>query len=482
MPTRSPLDVADGALGQLVEQLTVSHHRRRLRRVGWTPAIDAPPGGWAAGDPPPRASNAVEVLIDGAETLAAMASAIADARSHVHVTGWHITPDFALTRDETPTILQKLLASVAARIPVRVLVWAGAPLPILHPWRGDVRKVRDQLLTDSRVQCVLDARERPMHCHHEKTIVVDDRIAFVGGIDLTNFNGDRWDAQNHPSRGAKGWHDVAARITGPAVQDVAENFAMRWQAIAGETLPPVALPPAAGDVEVQIVRTVPDGMYPRLSRGDFRILESYLRALRAAQRFIYLENQFLWSPEILAVLREKLASPPSPDFRLALLLPAKPDSGGDDTRGQLGTLVQADGDGGRLLACTLYAIGAEKDWPVCIHAKVGIVDDTWMTLGSANLNEHSLFNDTEMNLVTHDPRLAQQTRHRLWAEHLQRPINEVSGDPVDVIERLWKPIAQEQADRRKRGERATHRLTLLPGISRRSRLLLGPLQGLVVDA
>jgi phosphatidylserine/phosphatidylglycerophosphate/cardiolipin synthase-like enzyme len=482
VPTRSPLDVADGALGQLVERLSVSHHRRRLRRVGWTPAFDAPAGGWAGGDPPSRAANAVEVLIDGDETLRAMASAIANARSHVHVTGWHITPDFALTRDETPTILQKLLAEVAARIPVRVLVWAGAPLPILHPWRGDVRKVRDQLVIDSRVQCVLDARERPMHCHHEKTIVVDDRLAFVGGIDLTNFNGDRWDAQNHPSRGSKGWHDVAARISGPAVQDVAENFAMRWQAIAGDTLPPVAPIPLAGDVDVQIVRTVPDGMYPRLPHGDFRILESYLRALRAAQRFIYLENQFLWSPEILAVLREKLASPPSANFRLVLLLPAKPDSGGDDTRGQLGTLVQADGDGGRLLACTLNAIGGEKDWPVYIHAKVGIVDDTWMTLGSANLNEHSLFNDTEMNLVTHDPRLAQQTRLRLWAEHLQRPISEVSGDPVDVIERLWKPIAQEQADRRKRGERATHRLTLLPGISRRSRLLLGPLQGLVVDA
>ena len=85
-------------------------------------------------------------------------------------------------------------------------------------------------------------------------------------------------------------------------------------------------------------------------------------------------------------------------------------------------------------------------------------------------------------LVTHDPRLARQSRLRLWAEHLQRPISEVAGDPAEVIERLWKPIAQEQTDRRKRGERATHRLTMLPGISRRSRLLLGPLQGLVVDA
>jgi phosphatidylserine/phosphatidylglycerophosphate/cardiolipin synthase-like enzyme len=223
-------------------------------------------------------------------------------------------------------------------------------------------------------------------------------------------------------------------------------------------------------------------MYPALRPGEFRILESYLRGLRAAQRFIYLENQFLWSPEILAVLREKLAHPPTPDFRLLLVLPAKPDTGGDDTRGQLGTLLQADANGGRLLACTLYTVGGEKDWPIYVHAKVGIVDDAWMTIGSANLNEHSLFNDTEMNVVTHDARLAQQTRIGFWAEHLQKPANDLAGDPIAIIDQLWKPIAREQAQRRTAGERATHRVSVLPGISRRSRLLLGPLQGLVVDA
>lgn len=482
MPARSPRDVADDALGQLVERLTTSHHRRRLARVRWTAAIDPAPGGWAEGEPPPRPGNAVTVLVDGAEALQAMAADIAKAQSHVHLTGWHITPTFAMTRGELPIVLKELLAEVAARIPVRVLVWAGVPVPVMQPWRGDVRRLRDELTAGTHIQCALDARERPMHCHHEKTIVIDDRIAFVGGIDLTNFHADRWDTQDHKPRGAVGWHDVAARIAGPAAHDIAENFAMRWQAITGEGFPPVATPSSAGDIEVQVVRTVPDGMYPQLPRGEFRILESYLRSLRAAQRFVYLENQFLWSPEILAVLREKLARPPTPDFRLVLVLPEKPDTGGDDTRGQLGTLVQADGDGGRLLACTLYAIGGEKDWPVYIHAKVGIVDDTWMTIGSANLNEHSLFNDTEMNLVTHDAGLAQQTRLRLWAEHLQRPLNEVAGDPIDVIDSVWKPIAREQAERRTRGERATHRLTMLPGISRRSRLLLGPLQGLVVDA
>jgi phosphatidylserine/phosphatidylglycerophosphate/cardiolipin synthase-like enzyme len=482
MPGKSPRDAADDALGQLVERLATSHHRRRLARVRWATAIDPPQGGWAEGEPAPRPGSALTALVDGAEALQAMADGIAKAESHVHITGWHITPTFALTRGERPIVLKELLAHVAARIPVRVLIWAGVPVPVMQPWRGDVRKVRDQLTAGNQIQCALDARERPMHCHHEKTIVIDDRIAFVGGIDLTTFHADRWDTQDHKPRGAVGWHDVAARVAGPAVRDVAENFAMRWQAITGETLPPVATPSSAGDIEVQVVRTVPDGTYPQLPRGDFRIMESYLRALRAAQRFIYLENQFLWSPEILQVLREKLAKPPTPDFRVVLVLPARPDSGGDDTRGQLGTLVQADGNGGRLLACTLYAIGGEKDWPVYVHAKVGIVDDAWMTIGSANLNEHSLFNDTEMNLVTHDPRLAQQTRLRLWAEHLQRPVSEVPGNPRDVIDRLWRPIAQEQAARRERGERMTHRLTLLPGVSRRSRLLLGPLQGLVVDA
>jgi phosphatidylserine/phosphatidylglycerophosphate/cardiolipin synthase-like enzyme len=481
---RSPrgLDRADDALGQMVERLTRSHHRRRLQRVGWRRAIDPPAGGWAEGEPPPRSGNALEVLIDGAAALPAMAETIAGARSHVHLTGWHITPEFDLIRGDRPTPLQQLLAELAGRVPVRVLIWAGAPLPVLRPWRGDVRRLRERLIAGTRIQCALDARERPLHCHHEKTIVVDDQIAFVGGIDLTDINGDRWDEPYHASRGSIGWHDVAARLAGPAVRDVAENFAMRWHATTGETLPPVAAAAPAGNLEVQVVRTVPDHMYRQIPRGDFRILESYLRALRGARQFIYLENQFVWSPEILAVLREKVAGPPSPDFRLLLLLPERPNTGGDDTRGQLGTLLQADDGAGRLLACTLFAVGGERDWPVYVHAKVGIVDDSWMTIGSANLNEHSLFNDTEMNVVSHEQALIRDTRLRLWAGHLERARGEISGNPATVIDTIWKPIAEEQARRRASGERLTHRLTTLPGVSRRSRLLLGPLQGLVVDA
>src|SRR6202158_5908700 len=249
MPGKSPRDVADDALGQLVERLTTSHHRRRLSRVRRTVAIDPTPGGWADGEPPPRPGNALTVLVDGAEALEAMADGIAKAQSHVHLTGWHITATFARTRGERPIVLKELLAQVAARIPVRALIWAGVPLPVMQPWRGDVRRVRDELTAGNQIQCALDARERPMHCHHEKTIVIDDRIAFVGGIDLTSFNGDRWDTPEHSPRGAVGWHDVTARIAGPAVRDVAENFAMRWRAITGERLPQVDTPSPAGDIE-----------------------------------------------------------------------------------------------------------------------------------------------------------------------------------------------------------------------------------------
>ena len=110
MTRKSPRDVADDALGQLVERLSTSHHRRRLAHVGWTTTIDPPPGGWAEGGASPRPGNALTVLIDGADALQAMAMAIAEARSHVHVTGWHITPNFALTRGEQPIVLKELLA------------------------------------------------------------------------------------------------------------------------------------------------------------------------------------------------------------------------------------------------------------------------------------------------------------------------------------------------------------------------------------
>jgi phosphatidylserine/phosphatidylglycerophosphate/cardiolipin synthase-like enzyme len=475
------VSVLDRGVGAAVEKAMVRHHRRRLRRRGWLAALDAPAGGWAAGEPPRRPGNEVEILVDGAAVMPRLVEALRRAESHVHLAGWHFSPEFALRRDGRPLVLRDLLAELAERVEVRVLAWAGAPLPMFRPSRREVRAIRDTLCGRTRVRCALDARERPLHCHHEKLVIVDDRVAFVGGIDLSLLAGDRFDTSSHPARGTVGWHDAAALVSGPAVADVAAHFAMRWQAVAGEALPTVEPTGVGGGIELQVVRTVPERIYPRLPDGDFRLLESYVRALRSAQKLIYLESQFLWSPEISRILAEKLRQPPSDDFRLLVLLPPKPNNGNEDTRGTLAELVAADDGAGRFLACTLYARSGALADPIYVHAKIGIIDDGWITIGSANLNEHSLFNDTEMNIVAHDPGLARDTRLRLWAEHLERPHVDIAGEPAEIIDSLWRPLAAEQLERREGGAPYTHRLVQLPHLSRKTARLRGPINGLLVD-
>jgi phosphatidylserine/phosphatidylglycerophosphate/cardiolipin synthase-like enzyme len=477
------IEHVDGWLGRGVDGANRALHRRRLRAVGQIDQLDPPPNAalWTAGDPPPRSGCALDVLIDGAEALPRIAAALADARSHVHIAGWHVTADFGLTRDESAARLRDLLGELAERVDVRVLLWAGAPVPVFTPSRAAVRAVREELVRGTRVHCALDAHERPMHCHHEKLVIVDGEVAFVGGIDLTSLGGDRFDSSDHPMRGRLGWHDAATRLRGPAVADVAAHFAGRWREVTGESLGASPAPPAAGEHELQIVRTVPEKRYGFLPTGDFRILEAYTRALRSARRLVYLESQFLWSTDVVDILEDKLRNPPSDEFRVVVVLPAKPNNGADTTRGQLGVLAAADDGAGRFLAATISALSGRLAGPLYVHAKIGIVDDAWLTVGSANLNEHSFFNDTEMNVVTCDSRLARETRLRLWAEHLELAIEQVSGDPTRVVDELWRPIAAEQLARRKRREPQTHRLSELAGVSRRSMALLGPLHGLVVD-
>jgi len=278
-----------------------------------------------------------------------------------------------------------------------------------------------------------------------------------------------------------GWHDAASRVAGPAVADVAGHFATRWRETTGERLADCPPPPRAGDVELQVVRTVPERIYDSLPRGDFRILEAYTRALRSARELVYLESQFLWSQQVVEILAGKLRHPPQDRFRVVVLLPAKPNNGTDSTRGRLAALVRADDGAKRFLATTISARTGSLTSPAYVHAKIGIVDDAWLTLGSANLNEHSLFNDTEMNIVCCDAAIARDTRLRLWSEHLERQIDELTGDACDIVDGIWRPTAEEQRRRLDQGEALTHHLRELPGVSRRSRALLGPLDNLVVD-
>jgi len=471
----------DHVVGDGIERLVLGHHRRRLRRLGWERAFATAPSLWAAGDPPPRPGCSLDVLIDGAAALPAIRQALDRATSHVHFAGWHVTPGFEMDK-EPPVAVKEVLADLAERVDVRVLLWGGAPLPRpFEPNRKDMRRVADSLRSAAPIELALDSKERPLHCHHEKIIVIDDEIAFVGGIDLTTLAGDRYDTPDHPLRRGVGWHDVATRLTGPIVGDVDGHFAMRWKEVTGRGLDSAEPPAGTGDLEVQLVRTIPEKIYDSTPKGDFRILQTCLNAFQSARRLIYLENQFLWSPEIVEVLKRKLIDPPSEEFRLVVVLPARPKMGRDDTKGQLAVLAEADDGRGRLVPCSIYSREGSAALPVYVHAKVSIVDDRWMSIGSANLNEHSLFNDTEVNIVVCNEDVVARTRQRLWAEHLEIGPDEAAGDPLELIESRWKPISQGQLTRRKEGLALTHRLVRLEGVSSRSKRIVGPIQSLLVD-
>ena len=134
---------AESWFGGQVSAQICRHHRRRLERLGWERALAPPTGGWADGDSQVRAGNSVEVLIDGAEALPRIADELTEARSHVHMTGWYFSPDFALKRDGEHLVLRNLLAELAERLDVRMLAWAGAPLAAVSPFtragQGDAR-------------------------------------------------------------------------------------------------------------------------------------------------------------------------------------------------------------------------------------------------------------------------------------------------------------------------------------------------------
>ncbi|MDX6366327.1 MAG: hypothetical protein QOK30_1403 [Nocardioidaceae bacterium] len=480
--SKSLLTRLDQRAGDQLEAVLRRHHARRLRRLGWGAAIEPADGpSWWSTSAPVRGGNSLEVLVDGAAALPMFEEAIRSATRSVHIAGWHASPDFELTRGPDAESLRDLLADTAERVPVRLLLWAGPPLPAFQPTRRMVDKAKDEFVRDSSLVCALDRRERTMHCHHEKIIVIDGTTAFVGGIDLTALQGDRDDSTEHRPRQPLGWHDAATRLRGPAVVDVATHFNARWHDVTGESLPDPTTPPEEGSCQVQVLRTVPEKTYGFLPRGAFTILEAYLRALRGAERFIYLENQFLWSPEVADVLVAKLRHPPRDDFRVLLLLPAKPSNGADTTRGQLGRLLDADGGAGRLLATTISGHGGGQAVQVYVHAKVAVIDDRWLTVGSANLNEHSLFNDTEMNVLTCDPGLARETRLRLWSEHTERAVEELEGEPWRVIDEVWRPTAEAQARLDTTHQPRTHRLSLLASVSRRTDRLQGPMSGLLVD-
>ena len=337
----------------------------------------------------------------------------------------------------------------------------------------------------TKITCELDNCVRFWHCHHEKTIVIDDRVAFVGGIDLTYDGGDPYDTPS--TRPAA----VSAGTTSRRACTRPDRRGRRR-----------ALPAALARVDGGGAAPAGRPGFRRRPRGAARADDSGgdLRAQPSAGRLLGCSSRTsarsappsasstsrtssCGRRRSSSSSRTSCATRRSDDFRIVLLLPVNANDGADVSRGQVATLIHADDGNGRFLACSVYARVGKLHDPVYVHAKLAIVDDRWLTVGSANLNEHSLFNDSEVNVVVHDEQLARETRLRLWSEHLELPIDELRDEsPAETFDRHWVPVAEEQLERLRDGSHLTHRLVMLPGVSAKHRRILGALEGRLYDA
>ena len=373
--------------------------------------------------------------------------------------------DISFWCSSTLTLQAVLGRAVSKGVDVKALLWESLPIPGLYYYKP---KEAYKQLTQVGVTCILDdsargIRHHPVESLHQKISIVDGTYAFVGGVDpMIELGGefDHWDTSAHlfssPLRrnseapNPYPWHDVHSLIEGPAAADVEHNFCQRWNDVVqrhswGHDLLLSEHPPAApleSKALVQIARTIPEHTYsfePLIVRG---IAQIYANALSNAQRFVYLENQYFWlrpytgiempfvdaiNPEMERNVRE-LGAALERGAMVAIVLPDRPDPGRDDADATLRRLreeaTRAVREGRLLFFCLGTSTGKEdgeggvRYRPIYVHGKVAIIDDVWTTVGSANLNNRGLRDDTEMNVATLDRELTYSLRLVLWSEHL----------------------------------------------------------------
>jgi len=411
-----------------------------------------------AAERPVSAGNHVTALLHGSTYFARLVEAVEalDAGDLVWFTDWRGDADELLTPDG-PTV-SDLFASAARRgVDVRALLWRSHSDRTSFSAQENQRLGRD--INDAGGQALLDQRVRRGGSHHQKLVVARHRdrpgndVAFVGGIDLCHSRrddsqhlGDRQRQPMDPRYGATPpWHDAMLEIQGPAVLDVQKSFAERWNdptpldhrnpyrrlhqrradmpSHAGPLPPPAPAPPPAGPHRVQVLRTyaAKRPAFPFAPGGERTIARAYEHAFARARRLIYIEDQYLWSDVVASTIAAALRR--EPDLHVIAVVPRFPDDDGRFTGppnriGQLSALgLLRDAGGGRFEAFDLHN---PDGTPVYVHAKVCIIDDTWMSCGSDNFNRRSWTHDSELTCAVMDDegRLPREVRARLWSEHL----------------------------------------------------------------
>jgi phosphatidylserine/phosphatidylglycerophosphate/cardiolipin synthase-like enzyme len=389
------------------------------------------------------------------------------ARHSILIVGWDFDSRTALDVDESGgpgTQLGEFLNGLARarrRLHIRVLEW---DYPVIFGVDREISPLYGLTWKPHRrVHFRFDDTHPLAGSHHQKIVVIDDRVAFVGGLDLTS---KRWDTPAHrpedPGRVFDGkayppMHDVMACVDGEAAAALAQTVRARWHAATHERLEPVVsyhdpwpeeFPPDLTDVHFGLACTAPpiNG-----APGVHHVERLYLDMIRRARRYIYIENQYFTSQKIADALAARLAEPHGPEIVLVTRLLSH--GWLEEVTMQLlrsrhiDALRRADAHG-RFYASYPHVAGLAEGTCIDTHSKLMVVDDEWLRVGSANLSNRSMGVDTECDIVIQadgESRVQSGIRHfrnRLLAEHLgsdparvQQAID-ATGSMRGAIERL----------------------------------------------
>jgi phospholipase D1/2 len=381
------------------------------------------------------------LLIDGAAYFDALRRALPRAGHEVFIVGWDIRSDISLDpRGDHPplrTFLERILRR-RPQLKIRILVWDWPFFYSLD--RERLPQLQFGFARSRRLRLVFDSDHPATACHHEKLVVIDGRLAFCGGIDLS---AGRWDRPEHePQEPARGrlagairppFHDCMIMVEGESARALDELVRERWHRATGERLPPPAddrsslwpegVEPWFTAARVAVARTRPAWG----GRPEVREIEAlYPRAIEAALRCIYIENQYLTVLPLADALAARLAEPDGPEV---VIIGPKECEGFIETavmdRGRALFLerLRAADRFGRLRVLHPVHEGDGQPTAINVHAKLLIVDDRLLVVGSANLSNRSMRLDSECNLAIEAEDAAQRravlrARDTLLGEHL----------------------------------------------------------------
>ena len=433
-----------------------------------------------SGSYPIRGANFVRPLVDGDPAFRRICAAVDAARSSVWVTVAFIEPSFRMP--DGRSLFEVLDQAQARGLDVRVIFWRHVLLASISPdahFAGTEKDLAFLAERGTRWMARWDQADG-RYCQHQKSWLIDagreGEVAFVGGI---NLNNDSVVVPGHPLCADRAnTHDVYVEVRGPSATDVHHNFVQRWNEASDRSLPdgcwpadsadsvlgfPVRLSAPAGDVAVQIQRTVRRGRYTDTTaspeggsfpivEGEYSVIDQYLKAVGAAQRTVYLEDQAIGSPEVIAALDAALVR----GVDVVVLVPLDPNREmvGARTNPELQAFwdkLAALGRHDKFVLAGLAGNKAAGEYHhVYIHAKIALVDDAWCTIGSANVANRSFFGDTELNASIWSEAVVRDLRHQLLREHLEL---DTSGMTDREAMTRYREIARRNAVRRKADER-----------------------------